>query len=180
MPANINTLPPEIILLLLESLPNSATLLAAILSCHHVYHTAKPYIPSVLSSIVVSQIVSLHDVSNTLYEMLKSVQPALHDVRDVQDQARFLTQTLVALGGVVHECGGDLLALELPLQQCEMQCTFIAMKVAKCIVQREEKTIQREEKNAIRAWADMISSYNLTFRVVLGKARLCVSDLSTR
>lgn len=173
MPPNIKTLPPEIIMLVLESLPNSATLLAAIQSCHHIYHTAKPYIPSVLSSIVVSQIVSLHDVSNTLYEILKSVQPALHDLRDLQDQARFLTQTLVALGGVVHDCGGDLLALELPLQQCEMQCTFIAMKVAKGIV-------QRKEKNAIRAWADMISSYNLTFRVVLGKARLCVSDLSTR
>lgn len=122
---------------------------------------------------MVSQIVSLHDISNTLYGILKSIQPALHDLRDLQDQARFLAQTLVALGGVAHDCGGDLLALELPLQQCEMQCTLVAMKIAEGIV-------QRKQKNAIRSWADMMSSYNLTFRVVLGKARLCVSNLSTR
>lgn len=173
MPPNINTLPPEIIVLVLESLPNSTTLLTAIRSCRHVYYAAKPYIPSVLNSIVVSQIVSLHDISNTLYRILKSIQPALHDLRDLQDQARFLAQTLVALGGVAHDYGGDLLALELPLQQCEMQCTLVAMKIAEGIV-------QRKQKNAIRSWADMMSSYNLTFRVVLGKARLCVSNLSTR
>ena len=161
------TLPPEIIMLILENLPDSATLLTAILSCRQVYDAVKPYIPSVLHSIVISQIVSLHDTSNTLYEILKSVHPAPRDFRDLQDQARFLTQTLAAFKGAAHDCGGDILALELPLQQCDMQCASIALKIAKCIVQPRE--------NVIRRWECMISSYNLTFRVALGKARLCVS-----
>ncbi|KAL4898830.1 hypothetical protein BDW74DRAFT_164394 [Aspergillus multicolor] len=42
MTPNINTLPPEIIMLILESLPTSAALLAAILSCRHVHNLVKP------------------------------------------------------------------------------------------------------------------------------------------
>lgn len=169
MSPNINSLPPEIIVLILENLPDSATLLAAILSCRQVHDAVKRYISSVLHSIVISQIVLLHDVSNTLHEILKSVHPAPRGLRELRDKARLLTQTLAALMGAAHDCDDDdISALELPLQQCHRECTCIALKIARRIVQPNETVIGR--------WAYMLSSYNLTFRVALGKAKLCVSD----
>jgi hypothetical protein len=169
MSPNINTLPPEIIILILENLPNSDTLFAAILSCHRVYEAANPYIPSVLTSIVILQIASLRGTSNALYDVVKSMTRVRPVVRDLQDQARFLTQTLGALEGAAHDYGDDILALELPLQQCDLQCASIAQKTAKRTVKRSDNTISN--------WKYLLSSYNLTFRVALGKARLCVSSL---
>lgn len=169
MSPNINALPHEIIILILENLPNSDTLFAAILSCHQVYDAVNPYITSVLTSIVILQIASLRGTSNALYEVIKSMSRVPPVVRDLQDQARFLTQTLAALEGAAHDYGNDILALELPLQQCDMQCASIAQKIAK-------RTVKPSD-NAIRNWKYMLSSYNLTFRVALGKARLCVSRL---
>lgn len=164
------TLAPEIIILVLENLSDSATLLAAILSCRHVHNAVKPYIPSVLNSIAISQIISLLWDSYALYKILRSVHPAPRDLRDLRDQARFLTQTLVALEGVAHYCAGDLLPLELPLQQCDIRCTSIALTIADNIVQPCD--------SAIESWANTLSSYNMTFRVVTVKAQLYVSRLS--
>ncbi|KAF3018784.1 hypothetical protein E8E15_008590 [Penicillium rubens] len=164
MSPNINTLPPEIIILILENLPNSDTLFAAILSCHRVYEAANPYIPSVLTSIVILQIASLRGTSNALYDVVKSMTRVRPVVRDLQDQVRFLTQTLGALEGAAHDYGDDILALELPLQQCDLQCASIAQKTAKRTVKRSDNTISN--------WKYLLSSYNLTFRVALGKARL--------
>ena len=169
------TLPPEVILLVLENLPDPAALLAAILSCHQVYDAVKPHIPSVLKSMPFSRISSLHanlhETSYILCEILRSVHPAPSDFRNLRDQAGFLTQTLVALERVVHHCNGDILALELPFQQCAMQCESIALQIV-------EKTTQPCDEKIIRGWVNMLSSYNMTFRVVLGKAKLCVSRLS--
>lgn len=70
MSPTFETLSPEIIMLVLENLPDSATLLAAILSCYHVRNTANPYIPPVPKSIAISQILTLLDDSYALYEIL--------------------------------------------------------------------------------------------------------------
>lgn len=164
------TLPPEIIILVLEDLPDSATLLAAILSCHHVYNTVNPYIPWIRKSIAISQILTLFDDSYALCEILQSVRPAPIDFRTLRNQARFLTQTLVALEGVAYDYTGDLLALEVPLQQCDIQCISIALNVHGNNVQPGDK--------AIKGWADILHYYNMTFRVLLVKAKLCVSSLS--
>ncbi|KAF4772657.1 hypothetical protein HAV15_005058 [Penicillium sp. str.  len=170
MSPTFQTLAPEIIILVLENLSDSATLLAAILSCRHVHNAVKPYIPSVLKSIAISQIISLLYDSYALYKILRSVHPAPIDLRDLRDQARFLTQTLVALVGVAHYCAGDLLPLELPLQQCDIQCTSIALNIADNIVQPRD--------SAIKSWANTLSSYNMTFRVVTVKAKLASFPLS--
>ncbi|KGO75962.1 hypothetical protein PITC_073380 [Penicillium italicum] len=162
MSPNINTLPPEIIILILENLPNSDTLFAAVLSCQRVYDAVNPYIPSVLTSIVLLQIASLRGTSDALNEVVKSISRVRPVVRDLQDQAMFLT--LGALEGVVHDYGDDVLALELSLQQCDLQCVSIAQKIAKRTVKTSDNTISN--------WKYMLSSYNLTFRVALGKARL--------
>lgn len=97
-------------------------------------------------------------------KILKSALPGPHALRDLQDQPGLFTQTLVALEGVANHYSGDLLTLDLPLQQCDMQCASIALKIAKHIAQPEE--------NATRCWADMTFSYCLIFKVALQKARL--------
>ncbi|KAB8227912.1 uncharacterized protein BDW43DRAFT_234433 [Aspergillus alliaceus] len=95
-------------------------------------------------------------------------------LRKLQDQSRFLMQTLVALRGVAHKYDRDFLMLELPLRHCEMQCTSIVLDVSEYIMQ--------PEKNSIRSWDNwryVISRYRLTFRVVLGKARLQNSSVNS-
>ena len=59
-------------MLVMENLPDSASLLATILSCHQVYDAVERYVPSVLKMIVISQIVLLHDTSNRLHAALKT------------------------------------------------------------------------------------------------------------
>lgn len=71
---------------------------------------------------------------------------------------RFLTQTLIALEGVAHDCGDDLQALELPLQQCDLQCTSIALKFALAALDGVQL-----KGDPVTNWAYMISNYNLTF-----------------
>ncbi|KAL4733495.1 hypothetical protein BDV11DRAFT_199919 [Aspergillus similis] len=174
MMPNINTLPPEVIVLILEGLPTSAALRAAILSCRHVYDSVKPYILSVLTSIITSQIDSLHYASNTLYIILQNIRPAPSPVRKLRDQSEFLMQTLVALRGVAHEYVRDFLMLELPLQQCDMQCASIALDILKYIMQPEKNSIQSWDD-----WQSVISRYRLTFRVALGKAGLQKSSVNS-
>jgi hypothetical protein len=66
---------------------------------------------------------------------------------------------------VAYDYNGDLLALELPLQQCGIQCTSSALNIV-------ENNVQPSDKATIRAWEDMLSNYNMTFRAVLGRAKL--------
>lgn len=126
MTLTMKNIPPEIILLIIEKLPNSAAALATILTCRHVYNSVKPYISSVLNSIIVSQIDSLYATSDVLFTMLQKIRPAKRPVRNLQDQSRFLMQTLVALRSIAQEYRRDLLMLELPLQCCDLQCACLA------------------------------------------------------
>lgn len=165
MSPNFDTLPPKIIIVVLENLPDSASLLAAMLTCRHVHNIVSPYIPSILKSTSVSQIITLLHSSLILYRIFRSVNPAPNDFRDLRDQARFLKQTLLALESMAYDYGGDLLPLQLPLQLCDIQCTSIALNILER-VQPRDKSIKR--------WGDILSAYNMTFRVFLLQAKLFV------
>ncbi|KKZ66332.1 hypothetical protein EMCG_07933 [[Emmonsia] crescens] len=164
---NITTLPSEIMFLVMENLPDSASLFAAILSCHQVYNSVKYYVHSILKMIIISQINLLHNTTNRLHAVLRTIHPAPFILRDLRDGVRFLTQTLIALEGVACGRGDDLRALELPLQQCNSQCIFITLKFAWAALDGVQL-----KGDPVTNWVNMIFRYNLTFRVVLGKARL--------